>query len=444
MKDEAQQNLHALAVATELGWLGQVIEARITHFFDNEAAPFVLVPPQDLPAGSALGQLVADMGHDPGARLVLALALAAQVAPSLLDPFFVKNSAIGRGFSQFGGQVSDQQPGFVPTGTTALFLVAGPEPARQIAAMELFSPDHPLRRLAGVSLNDSASGFGARLTIPSHRVMALCEGAPPRPDFSPDFPAERLVTDLDWSDLVLAKETGFQVAFILGWLEHRQAILDGWALRRRFGGGYRALFYGPPGTGKTLTASLIGKRAEVDVYRVDLSKVISKYIGETEKNLVQVFDMAEERDWILFFDEADALFSARGATHSANDRHANQEVSYLLQRIEACQSTVILASNLRSNIDEAFFRRFHLSVGFARPDRAARVQLWQNVLDDLPHGPGVTAEMLAEDYELTGADIVNVARTAAIAAQRRGGKAVEPQDIKLAAATELQKEGRVA
>ena len=127
------------------------------------------------------------------------------------------------------------------------------------------------------------------------------------------------------------------------------------------------LFHGPPGTGKTLTAGLLGKIAQKDVYRIDLSMVISKYIGETEKNLARLFDKAERKDWILFFDEADSLFGKRGQVKDAHDKYANQEVSYLLQRVEAYNGLVILASNFKNNIDEAFLRRFQSIIYFPLP-----------------------------------------------------------------------------
>jgi SpoVK/Ycf46/Vps4 family AAA+-type ATPase len=131
--------------------------------------------------------------------------------------------------------------------------------------------------------------------------------------------------------------------------------------------GYRALFHGPPGTGKTLTAALVGKEFDIPVYRIDLSMVVSKYIGETEKNLELLFDRAEKKGWILFFDEADALFGKRTDVKDAHDRFTNQEVSYLLQRIEDYNGLVILATNMKSNIDEAFIRRLHLVIHFPLP-----------------------------------------------------------------------------
>lgn len=442
---------HARALQAELVWLSEIITARLTHFFDGAAADFVPPPPPDLPKGAALTRLIADAPLDAPARLVLALALAPQIGPAALDPFFVKNSAIDRVFSEFGATRNDGA-GFVPSAVTALFLLGGADTAARIEAMVLFAPDHPLRQHAGLTIGQAGdpaqTGHDAvmagPLILPPHRVLTLCAGCPPRPDFSPQFPAKRLETALEWQDLILPSGLKHGIEHIIAWYEHRGLIRDGWGLGRRVGRGFKALFHGPPGTGKTLTAAILGKRTGLDVYRIDLSMVVSKYIGETEKNLRHVFDMAEENDWILFFDEADALFGTRTATTSSNDRYANQEVSYLLQRIEDCPGLVILATNLRNNIDDAFFRRFQMSMGFTRPDATLRRQLWKNTIARVPLSDDVDIDAIAEDHELSGGAITNVVHHATISALRRGVKMVGAHDLQQAIAVELRKEGRTA
>lgn len=434
---------HGRAIGAELDWLGRVIEGRLKHFFAATETAFAPPAPPSLPPASALGRMVGNARLDPSARMVLALAIAPHVNSSILDPFFVKNSAIDRIFSQFGGLLSDNA--FAPTAETALFLVAGADTPARIEAMRLFDSDHPLRRIAGVALGtEGKAAYGAPLVLPVHRVVALCEGSPPKPDFAPNFPAKRLTTGLDWDDLAVPRDLQHNLGHIVAWLENRQRILEDWGLSKQLGAGFKALFYGPPGTGKTLTASLLGKRTGLDVYRVDLSMVVSKYIGETEKNLGTVFDLAAEREWILFFDEADALFGARTGTTSSNDRYANQEVAYLLQRIEDCSSLVILATNLRGNIDDAFFRRFQMALGFTRPDAAQREQIWRGLTAKLPLDADVDISQIAQDYALVGGSITNVVRHAAITALRRKAAAVNSADIKDAVASEMRKEGRTA
>ena len=442
---------HARALQLELDWLTEVITARLTHFFDSAAGPYQMPPPPALPEGAALARLVAEAPLDPAARLVLALALAPQICPAALDPFFVKNSAIDRVFSEFGAARTDGA-GFLPSAVTALFLLGGADTAARIAAMALFAPEHPLRRLAGLTIGHTGDPaqpgagvlMGGPLTLPPHRVLALCAGRPPQPDYSPQFPAKRLETALDWPDLILPAGLKHGIEHVIAWYENRSLIREGWGLGRRMGRGFKVLFHGPPGTGKTLTAAMLGKRTGLAVYRIDLSMVVSKYIGETEKNLSHVFDMAEENDWILFFDEADALFGTRTTTTSSNDRYANQEVAYLLQRIEDCPGLVILATNLRNNIDDAFFRRFQMTMGFTRPDAALRRELWKNILERVPLAEDVDMGVLARDHDLSGGAITNVAHHATISALRRGAKAVGAHDLQQAIAVELRKEGRTA
>lgn len=215
--------------------------------------------------------------------------------------------------------------------------------------------------------------------------------------------------------MVLDYQVATELEEINVWISSGKTVMEDWGLSRILKAGYRSLFYGPPGTGKTLAATLLGKKNEMDVYRIDLSMIVSKYIGETEKNLAKVFDLAENRNWILFFDEADALFGKRTSTNTSNDRHANQEVAYLLQRIEDFPGMVILATNLRSNIDEAFSRRFQSVIYFPMPTEEQRAELWRNMLPG--KWLGKDAEELitmAAEMELSGGSITNVVRRCAL------------------------------
>jgi SpoVK/Ycf46/Vps4 family AAA+-type ATPase len=245
---------------------------------------------------------------------------------------------------------------------------------------------------------------------------------------------------------VLEDAARMEVEDILAWQTHEHRLMHGWQLAKRLKPGYRALFYGPPGTGKTLTACLIGKQARQPVYRIDLSKVVSKWIGETEKNLAALFDRAEQGGMILFFDEADSLFGKRTETRTANDRSANQQIAYLLQRIEDFPGLVILASNLRSNIDEAFSRRFESMVAFPMPNEEQRLKLWQGNFKDKPYrlADDVQLEKLARDYEMSGGSIVNVLRYACLKAVAREGQEQEirQEDMVAGIRRELRKQGK--
>ncbi|MCG7488383.1 ATP-binding protein [Vibrio sp. Of14-4] len=242
--------------------------------------------------------------------------------------------------------------------------------------------------------------------------------------------ASLLTTPLEWNALILPESVYADLDEIDLWLEHGSTLEKEWQLEGKLRPGFRALFYGPPGTGKTLTATLLGKRTERPVYRVDIGAVTSKYIGETEKNLEQVFSMAEKHNWLLFFDEADALYGQRVQTSGANDQFANQNVAYLLQRIESFSGIIILATNLQDNLDDAFFRRFETTVYFVKPDEKVRLALWKNALPDSDRvDPEISLLHLARDYELTGAEIINVVRYAALKACSKGSRWLLKGDI---------------
>jgi hypothetical protein len=263
------------------------------------------------------------------------------------------------------------------------------------------------------------------------------------PKFSASFPAQKITTKLNWNDLVLDGVTLQQIKEITLWHKHRDVVLNQWNLHKMLSPGYKVLFHGPPGTGKTLTAAIMGQELGIDVFRIDLSMVVSKYIGETEKNLSTLFDRAMNKNWILFFDEADALFGSRTEVRDSHDRYANQEVSYLLQRVENYNGIIILASNLKGNMDRAFSRRFQSMIKFKIPDAEQRRRLWVNsfsqatVLEN-----GFPLHDLAKTYELAGGSIINVVQYASLKAAERGDNIILYNDVKTGVIRELSKEGK--
>ena len=212
-----------------------------------------------------------------------------------------------------------------------LYILSGDDIDKRAAFREKhLSAQHWLFREKILYLEPSPSGepaLSGKLILAEEYVELFLTGNMGKPKFGIDFPAKCIHTQQEWSDLVLHPHTQKQVQNLRDWLEYGNQILKDWGLEKKFKPGYRVLFYGPSGTGKTLTASLLGKSTNRDIYRVDLSMVVSKYIGETEKNLSMLFDKAENKDWILFFDEADALFGKRTGVSNAHDRYANQEIS---------------------------------------------------------------------------------------------------------------------
>jgi SpoVK/Ycf46/Vps4 family AAA+-type ATPase len=207
--------------------------------------------------------------------------------------------------------------------------------------------------------------------------------------------------------------------------------------------GLKVLFAGESGTGKTMAAQVIATDLGLDVFRVDLATVVSKYIGETERNLDRIFGAAEGSNAILFFDEADALFGKRSEVKDAHDRYANIEVSYLLQRMESYPGAVVLATNYRRNIDEAFMRRLDFAIDFPFPEPADRARIWKRLLpDSAPVGPDVDVEALARRFELSGGSIRNCSVSAAFTAADDGGR-IDMRHLVGAVAAEYRKIGRL-
>jgi len=286
--------------------------------------------------------------------------------------------------------------------------------------------------------------MSGRIILSQEYVDLFTIGKVARPRFSMNFPAQLLETGLEWDDLVLHSDTLEQIKELEVWVKHGDTLLHDWEMHRKLKPGYRALFHGPPGTGKTLTASLLGKYTGKDVYRIDLSMMVSKFIGETEKNLSNLFSKAENKDWILFFDEADALFGKRTNVRDAHDKYANQEVSYLLQRVEHYNGLVILATNFKSNIDEAFSRRFQSIIYFPMPGTGERLRLWQKAFPEkIQLAQDINLPTFAQKYELTGAEIINVVQYACLRALDRDGEQILFTDLHDGIKKEFQKEGRI-
>lgn len=441
---------NALTLENELAWFEQVLNSRIRLYFEQDDAQGDIedIPPPE-PAKedvSPYAGLIRAHNMNMAERLVLLLALIPHIRPQLLDIFYTDNRNFNRPFTEFGGWKGQFHSGFLPTGETAAFLVAGNNLAKRFQLIQVFGEDHffALENILGLeSKSGSEPLFSGQLVISAEYLNMLTTGISHKPDYNIRFPAKRITTLLTWDDLILAPEVHEDLEHIIGWTLHSPTIMDGWALNRVIKPGYRGLFHGPPGTGKTLTATLIGKRTQKDVYRIDLSMVVSKYIGETEKNLANVFDQAQKKDWILFFDEADALFGRRTQTSNSNDRHANQEIAYLLQRVEDYPGVVILATNLKSNIDTAFSRRFQSVVYFPVPDPELRLLLWQNTLGQrFPEQHRPFLEKTAEKYELSGGAITNVVRFGAIQALQNGQSHISPEDLTIGIQKELTKEGK--
>lgn len=431
-------------------WFLDVLQTAFRLYFRQEcpvSSVRELAPP-DAASWPRLFGTPADIRPTFDEQVVVMLALMPHVYPQGLDLFFVNNKNFDRPYTEFGGWKGLSHGGFLPTGETAVFLLAGEDIRKRQAVMQLFSPEHWFRRFRVVRLEGQKSDeplLSGQLCLSEEIQNRVLFRQPFKPDYGIDFPARRITTPLGWDDLVLDYRVAAEIEEINTWIGNRETVMRTWELGRFLKDGYRALFYGPPGTGKTLTATLIGKRNGLDVYRIDLSMIVSKYIGETEKNLARIFDRVENRDWILFFDEADALFGKRTSTNTSNDRHANQETAYLLQRIEDFPGTVLLATNLRSNIDEAFSRRFQSVIYFPMPDEEQRKKLWQGMLPAawLTESEKEAYFSLAAAHELSGGSIANAVRRCALRMLGTGVRMLSKEILSEAIRKELYKEGKM-
>jgi DNA polymerase III delta prime subunit len=278
------------------------------------------------------------------------------------------------------------------------------------------------------------------------RITAADLSAACRAHSSPklDALAHKITPKYSWNEIVLPEDNLAQLKELCQQARYRHLVYGEWGFDRKLslGKGLNALFSGPPGTGKTMAAEVIATELQLDLYRIDLSQVVSKYIGETEKNLHQIFLEAETGHAILFFDEADALFGKRSEVKDAHDRYANIEVGYLLQKMEEYEGVAILATNLSQHIDEAFLRRMHFIVEFPFPDHEYRRQIWQVIFPrEAPLAREVDFEALAREIKLAGGNIRNIALAAAFYAAGNG-RVIQMPHLWQAARREHQKLGR--
>jgi len=407
---------HAAELRRALEALERVVAARLeerrsyaVHDPDpRRAAEALLQRPLGYDGGEGLPAPDAFAGTGPLARIVDACGLS--VAEALVVTAAVAPEVDAK-FAVYYRLLADRPAdGLTREAVTA--LVARTFGGRLAAAALL--PGLVAARLLDVD--------GERVT-PAPDLVAAVTGAPP-PGEAAGFPAKRLSTVHTLDDVVVPADVRRALLGIVDRVTHGPRVLDEWGFAERHDDvrGTLVLFHGPPGTGKSMTAAVLARTAGLVAYQVDLSALVSKWIGETEKNLARVFDRAAAEGWLLVFDEADAVFGKRTEVSDARDRYANQEVSYLLQRIEAHPGVVVLTTNLLANIDDAFARRVDLRVEFPVPTRADRERLWSTVWPTaLPVDASLDLAAFADRYAMTGAEIRDAALDAAYAAAADGG-----------------------
>jgi hypothetical protein len=311
--------------------------------------------------------------------------------------------------------------------------------AESLAAKFKFGPggiSGALQRLAWESGSTGADGDIAPALHRACRLESSC---------GLESHALRLRPKYRWNDLVLPPDLLAQLREIRNAVRHRARVHGAWGFEHKFslGKGLNVLFSGASGTGKTMSAEVLAGDLELDLYRIDLASVVSKYIGETEKNLGRIFQEAESANCILLFDEADALFGKRSEVKDAHDRYANIEINYLLQRMEDYEGIVILTTNMLKNLDAAFTRRIQYTIEFPLPDERQREQLWAAVFPaDTPKGGDLDLDYLARRFKLSGANIKNVALNSAFLAAANGGQ-VDMGHVVTALEREYRKLGKL-
>ncbi len=340
--------------------------------------------------------------------VILLMALLPRLDPSLLKRIYLEFP--GSALFDFCA-TNDSGRLFYPTIQAAQYILGGESISERLKSLDYLGPNSVLSKEELIAFSGSAHeqiSMNSQISVHGEAFNKIIFGVELLPKMSSEFPAEQILTRRSWADLILPQTTLNELKSIEAWYNSSRVLMEDWGMQTKLKPGFRVLFYGEPGTGKTLAASLLGKYTNRPVFRVDVSMLVSKYIGETEKQLAKLFDKAENKNWILFFDEADAIFGKRTSVKDSHDKYANQEVSYLLQRVETFSGLIILASNFKNNIDKAFTRRFHSCIQFNNPKYEERLRMWQQNLPEQLQLEDIDLDQIAKRYELTGSNIMNI------------------------------------
>jgi len=452
--DKTRQNVNDLE--QELEWFQEVLKIRAAINHQNTdlyTDVYQVLPPHLNGSTSEYARYIKQHKLGFEERFLLVLSMVPHLKPELLDVFLQKNEATSQVFTEFGGRSATNHNGFLPTGTTALFILAKDNLEKRINLRRYFRDDHTFAIDKVLELSHVEPGepyMNGLLLISEEALDLFTTGESRRPRFCSAFPAKRITTDMNWDDLILDEYSHEQLTELEIWIKHDEQVkrLDGFKKHARKG--LKAVFYGPSGCGKTLAASLLGKNSgfkngsgEKDVYLCDLAMLTSKYIGDTEKNLSNLFERAQNKNWILVFDEAESLFSHRHNDSSdPGVHHASQVASYLLQRIEQYDGVLILCTNNRTVIDKAFLRRFQTFIHFPMPQIAQRRKLWKQAFQGSMRLTADQLEEMATKYELSGGSIMNAAQYTLLKTIERRNHHVASCDLLGGVQKEYHKMGR--
>tara|TARA_B100001109_G_C18860391_1_gene473670 strand:- start:1880 stop:3241 length:1362 start_codon:yes stop_codon:yes gene_type:complete len=420
------ENNNSITISKELDWLVELIDIRFENYFElNHSDKSMPNAPNIESDNSFYSRWIISNKLKDFDRLVIICCIANIFFPEIFDKFLIKNKTLDKRFTEFSGKMDEDKSRFIPTVGTINFIYYGRNTDTFFNTQFIFDRGYILNKISAIYFSNEVDNnykMSKIIYLEDEIIKLITLGQDYKPDFSSNFPAKLLSTDLNWSDLVLNDFIRDEIENISTWIKYKYEITNDINISQKLNFGYKCLFYGPPGTGKTLTAALLGKHNNVDVYRVDLSQIVSKYVGETEKNLSRIFDIAENKNWILFFDEAESLFSKRTAVSSSQDKFANQLTGYLLQRIEDFKGLVVLATNLKPNIDRAFSRRIQTIVNFTLPSFNERKILWKNSIKNIASISNEEINSIAKDHEISGGSIKNIIQYSWLVAKRNGEK----------------------
>lgn len=423
---------YILNLENEISWLESCIQQRVQIEENNNVELLFEPAPQLVVEDSAYAKFIEEHQLNTMERMVLILSLVPHIKPSVM------RLLLHEGSSQKSSLISSSSKAqLLPTAETSLYLVAGNNMTTRLEVCKLFDAEHVFYHkgvLDVINNPQSGSQYDGELKLNQDYIESFLFNTVRRPKYSTDFPAHLLSTELEWKDLILNASTEEKITEMKDALKFRAILKKEWGLGSHIKPGYRAIFYGPSGTGKSLTATLLGKMLQRDVFRVDLSAIISKYIGETEENIRKLLTKSEDKGYILFFDEGDALFGSRTQdVKNSNDQHHNQLVAYLLQAIENFNGIIILATNLKANMDDAFKRRFQSSIFFGPPKPEQGLILWQRLWPKQLQSDGsIDFKELANAKPYTAAMIVQIIQTLSLKALSTNNFKVGMKDIKMA------------
>lgn len=418
----------------EMTWLRQCIDWRMTLCLGRDAEPGdeLPAPPPVEEDGSAFTEFIIRNDLSAHERLIMALAMANRIKPNLLNRL-TDDPVV---FRAFKACKSERGNTVVPTAETAMYIIAGDDDIiLRMRCQAMLEAEHLFYKQSVISIGEGGTGespYNGPLAISSSFYDLFTRNTYRRPRFSNEFPAHLLTTNLEWEDMLLMPFTQSRLEEAKAYLQHFDTLVNDWGMHKHSRPGCRILFYGDSGTGKTLAATLLGKHLNKDVYRVDISAVTSKYIGETSKRLESLFNIAESKGWIIFIDEGDALLGQRTSADNSHPstHYANQDTAFLLQRIESYDGIIIVATNLRTNIDRAFARRFQSMVRFQFPDHSIQYQLWMdNLPKKCPLAPGIDLMSIVQKHPLSPASIINVIFRVSVLALQKGASAISAEDL---------------